>query len=133
VVEGKIAHLISRRQQYTKGILIEDLNEFDFEVPPKRTACPTFCIGGKVALGFFDAMGYGGTEQFEAGCKLFSNCEEAHLLRPKSTINMIHQLPEVFCGLCTAFLEKNNLSGPSVVVHCLRAKQINRVHLLMEW
>jgi hypothetical protein len=134
VVEGKIAHLISRRQQYAKGISIEDLNEFDLEAPPKQIACPIFCIGGKVALGFLNAIGYGGTQQFEAGCKLFSNCEEAHLLRPKSTINMIHQLPEVFCGLCMAFLVKNNLSRPLVVVHCLRVKQINRDHLLlMEW
>jgi pimeloyl-ACP methyl ester carboxylesterase len=109
VVQGEITYLVNRRARYAKGISIEDLSEYDFEPPAKKTACPTLCIGGESALGFFDAIGFGGTQQFEAGCRLFSNCEVASLSGPKSTINMINQAPEDFTALCTDFLEKNNL------------------------
>lgn len=109
VVQGEITYLMNRRKRYAKGITIEDLSEYDFEPAAKKTTCPNLAIGGEAALGFFDAIGYGGTQQFEAGCKLFSNCEVGTLSGPKSSINMINQAPEEFAALCVSFLEKNNL------------------------
>jgi len=64
---------------------------------------------GDTALGFFDAIGYEGTKQFENGCGMFANCDVQKLKGRKSTINMINQMPEEFASLCTDFLDKNNL------------------------
>jgi pimeloyl-ACP methyl ester carboxylesterase len=111
VVQGEIAYLVNRRARYAKGISIQDLSEYDFETPAKATKCPTLCVRGASCLAFFDAIGLGGTQQFEAGVKLFGDNggEVASLEGPTSTINMINQAPKEFAALCQDFLEKKGL------------------------
>ena len=109
VVQGELTYLVNRRARYSKGISIQDLSEFDFEPAAVKSKCPTLCVKGEEALAFFDMIGFNGTKQFEAGCKLFENCEVESLSGSKSTINMINQEPEQFAAVCSSFLEKNRL------------------------
>lgn len=100
---------MNRRVRYAEGIHIGDPSDYDFASAARRTVCPTLCIGGESALSFFDTIGYAGTQQFEAGCDLFSNCRVEIMHGPESTINMINQAPEDFVTLCTTFLDNHNL------------------------
>eukprot|EP00527_Entomoneis_sp_CCMP2396_P003319 CAMPEP_0198143896 /NCGR_PEP_ID=MMETSP1443-20131203/11514_1 /TAXON_ID=186043 /ORGANISM="Entomoneis sp., Strain CCMP2396" /LENGTH=288 /DNA_ID=CAMNT_0043807201 /DNA_START=20 /DNA_END=883 /DNA_ORIENTATION=+ len=93
VVQGEMTYLINRRVRYANGISIQDLSSFDFETPAKAVTCPTLCVRGESCLSFFDAIGYSGTQQFEAGSKLFPNVQIASLEGEKSTLNMINQMP----------------------------------------
>ena len=109
VVQGELTYLVNRRERYAKGISIEDLSEYKFEPAAQSVHCPTLCIKGVAALGFFDMIGYEGTKQFETGVKFFKHAEVASLEGEKSTINMINQDPEGFASLCKTFLDKHNL------------------------
>lgn len=109
VVQGEMAYLIKRRERYAKGISIEDLSEYDFSTPARQTRCPTLCIRGEECLSFFDAIGYGGTKQFESGVAHFSNCQVESMAGKTSTLNMINQAPREFADLCVKFLERNGI------------------------
>jgi pimeloyl-ACP methyl ester carboxylesterase len=105
VVQGELTYLVNRRARYAKGISIEDLKEYHFEGPAQQTKCPTLCVRGESCLAFFDAIGLDGTQQFKAGVQLFPNVHVEAVEGPKSTINMINQLPDEFAAVCKNFLD----------------------------
>jgi pimeloyl-ACP methyl ester carboxylesterase len=109
VVSGELTYLVNRRARYAKGIKIQDLSGYDFASAASKTTCPTLCIRGEASLAFFDMIGLSGTERFEAGCKLLSDCEVASLAGETSTLNMINQEPVAFTSLCLDYLKKKGL------------------------
>ncbi|KAL7534138.1 hypothetical protein ACHAXR_005656 [Thalassiosira sp. AJA248-18] len=109
VVQSELNYLVNRRARYAKGISIQDLSTIDFETPAQTTKCPTLCIKGEACLEFFDMIGMGGTKQFGNGSNFFPNREIKSLSGPKSTLNMINQMPEEFSTMCKDFLESNEL------------------------
>ena len=115
VVQGELTYLVNRRQRYQQGISIQDLSSFDFPTPAQQTQCPTLCVKGQACVDFFDQIGYHGTRQFEQGCAYLGKGSEnsvndvAKLEGPRSTLNLLNQMPDEFAKVCIAFLEKHDL------------------------
>jgi pimeloyl-ACP methyl ester carboxylesterase len=109
VIQSEIEYLVNHRAQHALGVSIKDQADYDFEGAARKIRCPTLCIGGEMALAYFDAKGMGGTQRFDTACRLIPHCEVSTLTGPRSTINMINQSPQEFASLCTTFLEKRKI------------------------
>ena len=109
VVQGELTYLVNRRQRYQQGISIQDLSSFDFPTPAQQTQCPTLCVKGQACVDFFDQIGYHGTRQFEQGCAYLGQNNKSTLEGPRSTLNLLNQMPDEFAKVCIAFLEKHDL------------------------
>lgn len=116
VVQSEVTYLVNRRRRYAEGISIEDLSEYNFEVPSHKVVCPVLCIEAEAGSAFFDMIGYEGTQRFQSACQLLGNDENGQrkenvvqvetLTGPKSSINCINQMPDEFVTVCNNFLQQ---------------------------
>ena len=110
VLQTEISYLTNRRARYANGIYIQDLSQYDFESSASLVECPVLCIRGDEFISFFDAIGLGGTKQFESGVGLLRPDVEVRALSgEKSTLNMINQIPDEFASACSEYLESKNI------------------------